>query len=168
MKYMFVFLTIMPFFLSSCNRCKDAELSLKKSDYTGNEMRIDGYYYSENTVNDQADYAIFVFFQNGTFYSRFSDSLEQAESDMINGTFVANSEIKLSKLSWGRYQVNSNTISTDSWKLRQCGYPAVLLSGAIINDSTIEIGNHYFKDNDVLTYKFKPFSPKPDSTNVFV
>ena len=160
--------TTLLFLLLGCGLCKDDELELPQQSYYGTEMRVDGYYYAQNTVNDQAEYAVFVFFQNGTFYFRFSDSLEQVENEMINGTFVSDSEIKLAKLSWGRYNVNSSLLITESWKLQQCGYPSVQLSGSILNDSTLNIGSLNFKDNNELTYTFREFSPKPDSTNVFV
>ncbi len=44
---------------------KDDELSLKRENYTGNQLQIDGYYYIINYNDPEKTMEVFVFFQNG-------------------------------------------------------------------------------------------------------
>ena len=54
------------------------------------------------------------------------------------------------------------------------GAPMYMKIGKIINDTTFqlvrEFASYHKKDSRVIdeTYHFKQFSPKPDSTNVFI
>jgi hypothetical protein len=64
----------------------DDDLTLPKQDYTGNQLRIDGYFYS---FSDN-DYQIYFLYRNGTVLkSPFisSENLYSSEQEFANGIF---------------------------------------------------------------------------------
>lgn len=152
--------------IGSCRRCKDEELKLTKTQYTGSEIRIDGYYHS--TYDSSNKIVVMVFFSNGTMCSKpTSDTtLADIESHFIDGSFY--NSCKIRKWVWGLYRINNNSIEIEGWKIQQCSYPAVRFNGVIENDSTITTGNYAFRNLPDYTYHFKEFAPKPDSTNEFL
>lgn len=147
------------------NLCEDDNLSMPKTTFTGNQLRIDGIYHA--TFENDSSFALLVFYANGLFLTstETNTSLSAIEAQMIDGSFYEKK--KNAKTNWGLYQVD-NGLTTEGWKKTPGCYPALQLTGEIINDSTITIGNLMLKDNLSLTYHFKSFQPKPDSTNCFI
>lgn len=82
--------------------------------------------------------------------------------------------------SWGLFNVKNNEIKIERWTSASGGkYPTQMLIGEILNDTTIyfhtKIGDYpvgfgknkkNVKINEI--YHFRQFSPKPDSTNIFI
>ena len=108
-----------------------------------------------------------VLYGGGEIQSEFS-SLEERYR---NGEFYES--IKDSKIWWGVYQIEGNEIRFERWYPGHRPYNTFLNTGEILNDTTFRITNSSNSDGsdsqarDEL-YKFKAFSPKPDSTNVFI
>ena len=72
---------------SSCKKMfEDEELSMKRTDYTGTELRTDGYYFYKNADNF---HPLFIF-NNGVFihgYTYEISNIGQVEESFKNGTF---------------------------------------------------------------------------------
>lgn len=155
---------------------QDDELSLSKQDYTGNQIRIDGYYYF-NYSNNSIDYlSTFILYQNGIILyggSRLLSELPELEKSYKDGTFYNN--VKSIKFAWGVYKIEGSKITFEGW-YGERPYRVFGQEGLILNDTTFRITQSYRMKNGKKTevesknevYHFKSFSPKPDSTNSFV
>lgn len=154
---------------------EDDELLMERTDYTGNELRTDGYYYCRYQYaheNIQEDKVCCMFiYKNGVCswggVSNYSE-LDRIEEDYKNGSFYE--RCKNDKQRWHVFQVYGSTIELEGWYyLGGTHLVTHTYVGKILNDTTIEItkenGND-FKHPDV--YHFKQFCPKPDSTNNFI
>lgn len=162
---------IMVFLSSSCNKEKytDDEFVLQKTDFTGNQLKIDGYYYSD--VENENYYRLFVFYFNGvTLLPGSTNEPETYISELANDQSLG--EVKYI---WGLYLIEGNNIKIEYYVPKMVvGMPAYLETGNIINDTTFVIteverskdGSEHKILND--KFHFKHFSPKPDSTNNFV
>ncbi len=83
--------------------------------------------------------------------------------------------IKDSKTRWGVFIIEGAIIKIESWTPSEIKL-AYVYEGIILNDTTFHIKESYrirkgnktdVRIKDVI-YHYKQFSPKPDSTNVFV
>lgn len=172
-KYTFILIVILT--STSCRKilnCDEKErFTMAKNDYVGNELRINGYYYNTKSYPE-------LFYRNGiTINGSLSDlisNLSIAESSMLTGdygSYIYNNEYR-----WGLFTIRNNKI-TREFKNRMssisCKYPFTE-SGIIINDSTFVINSIYNNENDkkteptLDTFRFKEFTPKPDSINKFI
>lgn len=175
MKEMNIKLIIMAVVFSS-NSCDkeillDEKLTLEKESYTGNQLRIDGYYYTQF----RDIHRIYFLYRDGTLFSGgdvYENKLNEYEQKYQNGSFW--DAKKNNKLYWGLYNVDSDDIMIEKWHPSSGGGMLVYLhSGEILNDTTFVITKSVRpktgeeKDlNEV--YHFREFSPKPDSTNNFL
>ncbi len=149
----------------SCKEEIDAMLTMKKMPYTGNELRIDGYYYTV-TQNFEGDlYQIYFFYRNGVY--RYCGTFKSL--DDITGDWGAGN----SRLLWGYFDVNDSTIRFEKWLVNI----SVKHDGIILNDSTFRITERKitsgqspnFNEGAVdELYHFVRYSPKPDSVNRFL
>ncbi len=159
--------------ISGCSKImEDDELSLKKTPYTGNQLRIDGYYYSRDS---SSIYDSYIFYRNGVLLDgggELSGSFSELENIFKSDLF--DSFNRESKTVWGLFVINESQISFETWYPSSGGgMPAYIMSGTIINDTTFKItrsmrSNGSEKETKDITYHFKKFSPKPDSSNVFL
>ena len=176
MKYFL--LIMMLFVMQNCTRqisFKDDELSIQRTDYLGDELRIDGYYY---LIYGDGNYMSETFFyRNGMLLkgnAGLVNNIEEHENNYSNGSFY--DVVKDSKSVWGVFKVTGNKIFFEKWYPTEGPLPAYVRSGVILNDTTFHITEVYRMQNGEKTdlsttdeiYHFKQFSPKPDSTNVFV
>jgi hypothetical protein len=170
---LFSFIAIMLFSCVSCEK-KLYELSMAKTPYTGNELRIDGYYYSNPTTENNIGIA--VFYRDGVCMHLFERPESQDTLDFIENEILLNNTL-MSRL-WstpsniGVFQINEKSIEFETWI---AGRDITTFShfGEILNGTTFLLtkwtNNDQGKSYSVnLTYRFKQFSPKPDSTNNFV
>jgi len=157
--------------MSCCSKMfPDDNLTLQRIDYNGNELRLNGYYYCyfENT-----DITVIHFlFRNGIIrnaggYSRFFEN--NREQEMLS---YYN---KSTKTDWGVFVVDGNKIQLEQWIEAPSGVRLTVnrRSGYIENDSTIHLTESYnfaTKETRQINelWNFREFSPKPDSTNVFI
>ena len=169
-------LIVMTMFLLGMGGCtkwrEDEELTLPKQPYTGNELRTDGYYFQDGET------AIIVMFlyEDGTMIHAGSipvQEIPQKEEMFKNGEFY--NHIKNNKTCWCVYRIEDDKIATNYWvspKPYQCFFE----EGTILNDTTFVIQKYYRMENGEKTeetetdktYHFRQFSPKPDSTNMFI
>ena len=157
-------------FITSCELfSSDEKLTIPRTDYFGNEIRTDGYYYC---VIDDGCIAFQFFYRNGTVIRAFSYSdMNEAEAEMIKYISKNRNE----KRTWGVFLIEGDRIEYETWERAFTGHSLIMRRdyGIIENDTTI----HYTKSYDSETkktygynyvYHFKQFDNKPDSTNTFI
>ena len=153
----------------------DDELSIQQTPYTGNQLRIDGYFYDEYAENSYRS-ALFLY-ENGIVLDGGGfpvTKLEQIERDFTTEAWIA--EIRAHKEGWGVFLIEGSTIKFERWYPSEPPLKAYVREGEVLNDTTFVIARSYrvvggqqmeVRERDE-TYHFKEFSPKPDSTNGFV
>ena len=158
----------------SCTKWfKDEEFTLSKQSYTGNELRTDGYYYE---IEDGKIWSTYFFYRNGILhYGIASDTLDN-DLDKYDTWFASDyysEHPRKKRRRWGLFEINGDSIVFERWGILEGGDPVLRFSGRILNDTTfiiIRCENPYSgeacKINDL--YHFRFFSPKPDSTNMFI
>jgi hypothetical protein len=164
--------------INSCTKfmCRedDDELSIESMDYTGNQLRIDGYYYI--IANDGSVYDSYFFYNTGIIMdlSGVATNVEEMDNRLTN--LIKNKEYDYPKFTFGVFLIKDNSITIERWYPSECPYKAFVKSGQIINDTTFVINKMYRMQNGKKTeireldqtYHFRQFSPKPDSTNNFI
>ncbi len=191
MKTFFLHLVIFVITVSILGSCKQEPveleiipLSLKRVDYNGNELIIDGYYSFEYTTNENITYVqIYFLYENGIISGLTNNVINKEdvssfEEKTLNGTLY--SENKDNITNWGVFQINNDVIKFEKWMFPAppvMRYQPYISEGKILNDTTFHITESYTIDytgekNGISerdeTYHFKKFSPKPDSTNTFI
>lgn len=168
-----VVVTILLF--SSCEnflKWKPAKLQLEKLNYTGNELRIDGYYYEEIENPEVGLYSQAYFFYHDGVVLNTAGTYIDSEYQVIDS--FSNS---YRRSHWGLFNIDNNIIKIEHWAVHELnGWPTYIREGEILNDTTFTITESYRlkrgkkKDREEVNwvYHFKQFSPKPDSTNNFV
>jgi hypothetical protein len=177
MKKIFCLTFLVVFLLCTITSCvddwwKDDEFSLQKTPYTGNELRLDGYYYCElPMVTDLYSFEVIFFYRNGICYKFIAHSHEKINEALKNSRKV---KLELQKANWGLFTINGNTIKFEFLYLTdELRKPVFVRKGIVLNDSTFHINESYRSDGSEQskldeTYHFRQFSPKPDSTNNFI
>lgn len=151
---------------------KNEELSFTKTEYNGDQLRIDGYYYCKHEGAELSRLRILFFYRDGILlYGGFPllNELGDRENEFISGQY--SKFAKKYPSDWGLFTVDSISIQYEM--LYGGPFLAYIDSGIIINDTTFVIlkrKSSYGKDEKVLqdTFRLKPFSPKPDSTNIYI
>jgi len=149
----------------SCEEEINAQLTMQKTPYTGNELRIDGYYYTV-TQNFEGDlYPVYFFYRNGVFrYGGSFKSLDDITGDWGDGN---------SRLLWGYFEISDSSFRFERWQVTA----TVEKSGVILNDSTFYISKRKITSGESPNpqeetvnelYHFVEYSPKPDSVNRFL
>jgi hypothetical protein len=150
------------------------DLSLDKNPYRGDELRIDGYYYSNLT--SAIDIGVAVFYRDGICINVFSHIEGSDTTNFIENEILLNESLISSFMNTpthiGVFQINKESIEFETW---EAGRDIITFSnyGKIFNDTTFLITKQVNNDSgksysENLTYRFKQFSPKPDSTNNFI
>jgi len=162
--------------LSICMSCcsklfPDEKLTMQREDYTGNELKIDGYYYCYFERTDVT--AICFLYRNGIIIS--ASGYLGSELNGIEKEMVAYYPKLNSKIYWGIFSINSNTIQYEKWIESPSGINAAInrRSGYIENDTTFHITDSYYsgtKETEQVdeVWHFKQFANKPDSTNNYI
>ena len=173
------------FLILTINNCskiafwKDDELSISKTPYTGNQLRIDGYYYEIGV--DGYLYPEYFFYSNGALINiggRYSPNTIDTELENFIKSPNYIDGAKKNKLSGGLFIIDGISIKFEKWYPSSPGegFPAFVRAGSILNDTTFVITESYrmkkgkkteVKDKNE-TYHFRQFSPKPDSINIHV
>jgi hypothetical protein len=151
---------------------------MNKTPYFENKLRIDGYYYSNiawyDKYIDRTYIGIAVFYRDGFCIHTWGepinhDTLGYIENDiLLNDTYI--NKIKNEPTHIGVFQITYPDIQFEAWEFRTDPFSHF---GTILNDTTFVIYKRFnnrtkqtYSEN--LTYRFKQFSPKPDSTNVWI
>jgi len=152
----------------------DEKLTLPKTPYIDSELQIDGYYYH---VNNNLT-TIYFLYRDGIIlyaYSYRDKNLDEIEREMLNNDmYNGNRNNKGDKTRWGVFLVENNNIQFERWDAGTGGgLPTVKNVGYIENDTTFHITRIHRSDTPKAysgdwVYHFRQFSPKPDSTNVFI
>ena len=154
--------------LSGCNY--EPKILMQRVPYEGNELRIDGYYYHRNNDSNARTNVCFLFrngvmFNSGTYWTNDLDEVEQNLT-----TFHEKGWFDKQLHGWGVFNVNVDRFENEQW-CAICGH-VLRYVGRVENDTTI----HLLQCIDPLAgvspmdeiYKFKKFSPKPDSIKFFI
>lgn len=157
------FFLVVAVMLFSCASCEKElhKLSLVKTPYTGDELRIDGYYYSNQVFTDYNGIAIF--YRDGicmNVYSRIEsqDTLSFIENEiLLNETLMSN--FRNTPTHIGVFQINAKSIEFETW---EAGRDIITFSnyGEILNDTTFLITKQVNNDtgksySEKLTYRFR-------------
>jgi hypothetical protein len=145
---------------------------MQKTPYIGDELRVDGYYYSNPYYEN--DICVAVFYRDGfCIHTRITpngrDTLSYIENEiLLNDKYI--SKLKNDPAHIGVFRIINSDIEFEIWEYRSWIFSHF---GEIVNDTTFisnkrksHSTNKTYTEN--LTYRFKQFSPKPDSTNVYI
>jgi hypothetical protein len=160
-KIIFIFIA---FGALTFSKCEKEELHLKRIDYIGNDIRLDGFYYNE------PDKAHFFLYSNGIMYYGGAGFKGQLIDLMKFYSIFENYKNSYQlPYSWGVFIVKSPGIVVEKWVSSDAfgRYTTTQFNGKIINDTTLLI-NHPAEMIGSDTFYFHRFSPKPDSTNNFI
>jgi hypothetical protein len=157
------------YFLSTCS--DDPDLSLERKNYTGEELRIDGYYYY---INLDDSYIECRFLYRNGIYLRYA--CRTIDLDVVDNTILNNvNSLGKEKISWGIFYIVDDNITCKNWISPHEGRLGTAVSeGYILNDTTFKIvkesysGNAYPPDLREKLWHFRQFAHKPDSTNNFI
>ncbi|MFM2293387.1 MAG: hypothetical protein RIS29_3200 [Bacteroidota bacterium] len=138
----------------------DEELTMNREPYTGNSLRINGFYKGAISMQNYYEY-LFLYSNGVTFYIGYKDvdSLILMSKDL---------ETALKKKDhWGVFQISNNSLYIQQWGQNPTAIQYILYNHKyeIVNDSTLFFKN---SDGDSTIYHFIKYSPKPDSTNTFI
>jgi hypothetical protein len=171
--FLFLFLTT-----AQCDKFyEDDVLSIKRVPYNGDELRIDGYYYEKSYKDDI--YNVYFFYHNGVLLAvgGVENSLEAMDS-CIRRFYYGRKDYDYSKVryKWGVYTIKNDSIAFERWYPSERPHWAYVREGVILNDTTFHITNSYRVLNGEKTeieamdetFHFRQFSPKPDSSNIFI
>ena len=179
MKILLILSSLWSLGLVSCDEgiCKDDELEMTRQNYSGNQLKIQGYYYGDVEPEGVFPFAnIYYLYRNGVFSTSGATDLDNA----IAGSIVVDIENNLGKTSrrsWGVFEVNGSEIEIERWGINgACGFGTVYERGDILNDSTFVIrlrelsenGKVYRTEEPNSEFYFRPLTQKPDSTNSFI
>jgi hypothetical protein len=173
-----IYILLISVFLVSCKKDRhDEELNLQQIPYSGNELRIDGFYYQ--TIESTNSTKVFFLYSNGIILGGFNYPGSNWEStlieDVISGEYH-NTSVRY-KSSWGLYQIQDSTIIFEKWYSASPGWhEAFAREGTILNDTTFLIERAFKFENGGRTnvrereelFRFREFSPKPSSANPFI
>ena len=154
----------------------DDVLSLPMQAYSGNQIKINGYYYLGNS---NSIYDSYFFYNNGILISGGGSPAKTASFVFIEGQFISPSYLKAlkkDKSSWGLFLIDGGTIRFERWFCAEGFCKSYVREGKILNDTTFIVTQSYRMRNGQKTeigmknetYRFRPFGPKPDSSNVFI
>ena len=148
----------------------EEDLTFQKSPYNGVELKLNGYYYEDDSIPGD-NVPVYFFYNNGIVicaggYSR--TDFEEMEKEIAKREFIEKS--KNIYWMWGLFKISNDSISFEKWYPASGGYVVGIRSGKIINDTTFIITRYKHSHSDYekteeRIYHFKEFSPKPDSTN---
>jgi len=177
MKYKIYLFCVLGVLLMSSTCSKENDTELFKTPYEGSELNLTGYFITNLNESIEGELkSTYFFYQDGVVLYGRSYPISMSENE-IEGRFVStdfDGVIKQSKSGWGIFVINEGELEFETWEPSSGGsLKTVVRSGSILNDSTFLITsfyNGYSEETTVKndTFRFKSFSPKPDSTNMFV
>ncbi len=151
--------------------CEDLEpwkqLSLERTEYTGDRLRFDGCYYNDYPG---LSYGTYIFYyRNGVVLSFLDDKGIKNLNDFIQTKYIATRED-----CWRIYKVSGDTITSKIWDEFGEGY--MTFYNLILNDTTFQHFKTYHShtgitktyDNEIYYMQFIKMNPRPDSTNIFI
>jgi len=172
-KILYLLICSLSLYLSCCSLLfPDEKLSMQREDFTGNELRMDGYYYCQKeNVPDPTTSCIFMY-RNGTILSAYGHStldLDVVEKEIVDNYYNFGKD----KWDWGVFIITNNRIEYEQWIVPSESISTRKSTGNIENDTTFYITEQYFSYNKKKysvneVWHFKHFVNKPDSTNNYI
>ena len=167
------------FIFMSCSMLnQDSEedrLTMQRIPYTGNNLKIDGFYYQVWQDDDE------MRFSNVTFLYENGILLDIGGGGLLSeiGAFVQqnmNFDYSNHRGFWGVFHIHNNSIKWEKYYTSQTGVKVFRYEGEILTDTTFvmknysRIKNGYKQEANTIEnkYHFKAFSPKPSSENDFI
>ena len=159
-------------FQYGCTKEKYEDLPVSRQPYTGDEIRLNGYYYREIKYYDHAqereavDASIIFFFANGIklWGGRYNaDNLSEIavyEEKFRNGVFYTKDD----RANWATFFVNDNSITIHGW----AHYGNSWRKYKLYKDYMTIIDRDNIRNSRGYVYKFKEFYGKPDSVCRFI
>ena len=158
-----------------CVGCAD-KLRLIQTSFTGNQLRIDGYYYDHYLHDENRDYYDpIILYRNGVIINGWvENSLESIDNTFLDEKRLG--YIKNNQERWGIYQIEGDSIKIEKlYHSNAWFFQAYIMSAKILNDTTFVLttversGKPWTKKEELPSkYHFRQFCPKPDSTNIYV
>jgi hypothetical protein len=154
---------------------EDQPLTENLSTNNSRMLRLDGYYIDSPSSAQDRNARPLILYQNGIVLKPFAhdrDSLD-AFHDYLRSVQLTRSMAK-TRYVWGHYWIQNDTLLIESWSLGGGFYSDVFIEKAtILNDSTFRIETIESPDGSLKVrsgelYRFKKFSPKPDSICPFI
>jgi len=156
---------------------QDEKYTLIRTSYLGNQLKINGYYYTYVNETDSINskyYDVLFLYNNGVAIFAGGGIKEEMEEMFRKEEFY--NYIKNVPAAWGIFNIENDSIMIE--RPKSYGWfnsYMFTLVGSIQDDSTIHIikdisstGNGGKPKIINQLYRFREFTPKPDSTNVFV
>lgn len=142
--------------------CGNKKETLTAIPVSSNIIRYDGFYYNE-TKNDSLNYfELYFFYKNGSIVNYYSNS-NNVQDFVKKIDHFDWQKVNTNRNLVGVYSIHDNEISIDK-REAYWGYPLIKLKGYIKSDSIISIE----KLDEYRDYKFREYSPKPDSTSQLI
>ncbi|MES2766298.1 MAG: hypothetical protein V4642_10535 [Bacteroidota bacterium] len=150
-------------------------LKIAKIKYSGNELRTDGYYYS--TPRQSGTISIAVFYKDGVCLHSLAEPTSQDTFYFIENEILGDKAL-ISRY-WntpdqiGVFQIDDKSLQFEKWNNDYHQISSLSFFCDILNDTTF-VQTKWVNNSsrmtypERLTYHFKQFSPKPDSTNKFI
>jgi hypothetical protein len=170
--------SIILLFALSILSCKDTKLVIPKENNISQKLNLNGYYYLKSKTSEEYSSNVYFLYQNGILLNIGSPKYydELTISNYINNEILKFKSVYKNKYYWGLYKVFDNHIEFEKWESKSGPggrLKTVYYKGQILNNNSFKITNAYnnyqkknYEVNDI--YEFRPFSPKPDSTNTFI
>jgi len=94
----------------------DDSLTISRKVYTGNDLRVDGYYYRYLGEGTNRQISIYFLFRNGILLwaGPFADSTIATVEEQFRSGFYYNA-VKEDKASWGVFEVDGSNIIYEKW-----------------------------------------------------
>ena len=164
-RFLFCFLVIL--FCFSCRKWfKDEKLGLARINYTGNQLRTDGFYYG-CSINEQLNedlLNVYFFYRNGIFL----DASSWKYNDMEHLKVLIEFPHSECKYEWGIFQIHDRELLINRWEIAWGPLPTALFSGEILNDTTFILHKRNGQAIEEEIYHFYYYEQKPDSTNNYI
>jgi hypothetical protein len=151
--------------------CKDAKLVLPKTQNNSNNLKLNGYYYHSPIGIDSNITLIDFFYYNGI--SLKFGGMNSKNLTIVDQNIKIKTKVEKNKVGWGLFIIKNDNIQIENWEPTEGGRKTSKREGTIINDTTFVIKKFFsaYTQKEYLiseTYKFRQFSPKPDSTNKWI
>lgn len=159
--------------------CRSSDLTLGYQSNKTKKLKLNGFYWLETPVEgDMSWYLLHFLYQDGTLlqFGGIKGNNNLNNQDYL-AKYIAESKTYINRenrTDWGVYIIDGNRIAFEKWEPSSGGgSKTVVRKGKVLNDTTFVITeklNHY--DGKIYhvqdTFRFRAFSPKPDSTNRFI
>lgn len=160
-----IVLLVMFVSLQSCFKSDDEKLEMARVPYTGNALKLNGFYYGGTIYDGKKAYDdVFILFRNGVVCNpgSFMDPVEGYEMIIKNVDYSC-------KADWGVFQVSGDNILVNQLRRVTRSYASIVYGGKILNDTTFVLTKIDGEDlGETREYKFHASQFKPDSTTTLI